>query len=60
VGRGRRPGGRGDPFARLRLVTDGDRALLGRQASWPTGRYSALVYLPCTFLLMALDKVARL
>jgi NAD+ diphosphatase len=24
------------------LVTDGPRALLGRQASWPTGRYSAL------------------
>jgi NAD+ diphosphatase len=26
----------------IMLVTDGDRALLGRQASWPTGRYSAL------------------
>jgi NAD+ diphosphatase len=24
------------------LVTDGDRALLGRQKSWPEGRYSAL------------------
>ena len=24
------------------LVTDGDRVLLGRQASWPAGRYSAL------------------
>lgn len=24
------------------LVTDGDRALLGRQASWPPGRYSTL------------------
>ena len=24
------------------LVTDGSKALLGRQASWPTGRYSAL------------------
>ena len=24
------------------LVTDGSQALLGRQASWPTGRYSAL------------------
>jgi NAD+ diphosphatase len=24
------------------LVTDGDQALLGRQASWPPGRYSAL------------------
>jgi NAD+ diphosphatase len=24
------------------LVTDGDRALLGRQAYWPDGRYSAL------------------
>jgi len=24
------------------LVTDGDRALLGRQKSWPRGRYSAL------------------
>jgi NAD+ diphosphatase len=24
------------------LVVDGDRALMGRQASWPAGRYSAL------------------
>jgi NAD+ diphosphatase len=24
------------------LVTDGDRVLLGRQAAWPPGRYSAL------------------
>jgi NAD+ diphosphatase len=24
------------------LVTDGERALLGRQASWPPGRYSTL------------------
>ena len=24
------------------LVTDGDRLMLGRQASWPSGRYSAL------------------
>ena len=24
------------------LVEDGDRLLLGRQAAWPTGRYSAL------------------
>lgn len=24
------------------LVTDGDRALLGRQAGWPTGRYSTI------------------
>ncbi|MGH8198132.1 MAG: NAD(+) diphosphatase [Steroidobacteraceae bacterium] len=24
------------------LVTDGDRALLGRQAGWPAGRYSAI------------------
>jgi NAD+ diphosphatase len=24
------------------LVTDGDRALLGRQASWPAGRYSTI------------------
>jgi NAD+ diphosphatase len=24
------------------LVVDGDRALLGRQASWPTGRYSTI------------------
>ena len=24
------------------LVTDGERALLGRQASWPAGRYSTI------------------
>lgn len=24
------------------LITDGERALLGRQASWPTGRYSTI------------------
>jgi len=32
---------RTDP-AVIMLVTDGDRALLGRQASWPPGRYSTL------------------
>jgi NAD+ diphosphatase len=32
---------RTDP-AVIMLVTDGERALLGRQASWPTGRYSTL------------------
>lgn len=32
---------RTDPVV-IMLVTDGDRLLLGRQASWPTGRYSAL------------------
>jgi NAD+ diphosphatase len=32
---------RTDP-AVIMLVTDGDRALLGRQASWPEGRYSTL------------------
>src|SRR6185503_9944654 len=32
---------RTDPVV-IMLVTDGDRALLGRQAPWPTGRYSAL------------------
>jgi NAD+ diphosphatase len=32
---------RTDPVV-IMLVTDGDRALLGRQAQWPTGRYSAL------------------
>jgi NAD+ diphosphatase len=32
---------RTDPVV-IMLVTDGDRALLGRQPSWPTGRYSAL------------------
>jgi NAD+ diphosphatase len=32
---------RTDPVV-IMLVTDGDRALLGRQPSWPAGRYSAL------------------
>jgi NAD+ diphosphatase len=32
---------RTDPVV-IMLVTDGDRLLLGRQAAWPTGRYSAL------------------
>ena len=32
---------RTDPVV-IMLVADGDRALLGRQAQWPTGRYSAL------------------
>jgi NAD+ diphosphatase len=32
---------RTDPVV-IMLVTDGDRALLGRQARWPKGRYSAL------------------
>ncbi|QEC50849.1 NAD(+) diphosphatase [Baekduia soli] len=32
---------RTDPVV-IMLVTDGDRALLGRQAVWPAGRYSAL------------------
>jgi NAD+ diphosphatase len=32
---------RTDPVV-IMLVTDGDRALLGRQAQWPTSRYSAL------------------
>ncbi|HEX7298107.1 MAG TPA: NAD(+) diphosphatase [Solirubrobacteraceae bacterium] len=32
---------RTDPVV-IMLVTDGERALLGRQASWPPGRYSAL------------------
>jgi NAD+ diphosphatase len=32
---------RTDPVV-IMLVVDGDRALLGRQAPWPTGRYSAL------------------
>lgn len=32
---------RTDP-AVIMLVTDGDRCLLGRQASWPEGRYSTL------------------
>jgi NAD+ diphosphatase len=32
---------RTDPVV-IMLVCDGDRAVLGRQAQWPTGRYSAL------------------
>jgi NAD+ diphosphatase len=32
---------RTDPVV-IMLVTDGDRALLGRQARWPAGRYSTL------------------
>ena len=32
---------RTDPVV-IMVVTDGDRALLGRQARWPPGRYSAL------------------
>jgi NAD+ diphosphatase len=32
---------RTDPVV-IMLVTDGNRLLLGRQASWPSGRYSAL------------------
>jgi len=32
---------RTDPVV-IMLVADGDRLLLGRQATWPTGRYSAL------------------
>jgi NAD+ diphosphatase len=32
---------RTDPVV-IMLIHDGDRALLGRQATWPTGRYSAL------------------
>jgi len=32
---------RTDPVV-IMLVVDGDRLLLGRQAAWPTGRYSAL------------------
>ena len=32
---------RTDPVV-IMLVTDGDRAILGRQRQWPTGRYSAL------------------
>jgi NAD+ diphosphatase len=32
---------RTDPVV-IMLVTDGDRTLLGRQAQWPAGRYSAL------------------
>jgi NAD+ diphosphatase len=32
---------RTDPVV-IMLVTDGDRLMLGRQATWPSGRYSAL------------------
>jgi NAD+ diphosphatase len=32
---------RTDPVV-IMLITDGDRALLGRQPTWPAGRYSAL------------------
>jgi NAD+ diphosphatase len=32
---------RTDPVV-IMLVTDGDRVMLGRQAAWPSGRYSAL------------------
>ena len=32
---------RTDPVV-IMIVTDGDRLLLGRQATWPSGRYSAL------------------
>ena len=38
---GRQQFPRADP-AVIMLVTDGDRALLGRQPSWPEGRYSTL------------------
>jgi NAD+ diphosphatase len=38
---GRQQFPRSDP-AVIMLVTDGERALLGRQASWPEGRYSTL------------------
>ena len=38
---GRQQFPRTDP-AVIMLVTDGDRALLGRQESWPEGRYSTL------------------
>ena len=30
------------PSVKLMLVTDGERALLGRQASWPQGRFSTI------------------
>ncbi len=40
-GCGRQQFPRADP-AVIMLVTDGDRALLGRQPSWPAGRYSTL------------------
>ena len=41
------PGCRSEQFPRIDpaiivLVSDGDRALLGRQASWPPGRYSTI------------------
>jgi NAD+ diphosphatase len=41
------PGCRGEQFPRIDpaiivLVSDGERALLGRQASWPAGRYSTI------------------
>jgi NAD+ diphosphatase len=38
---GRQQFPRSDP-AVIMLVTDGERALLGRQAAWPEGRYSTL------------------
>jgi NAD+ diphosphatase len=38
---GRQQFPRSDP-AVIMMVTDGERALLGRQASWPEGRYSTL------------------
>lgn len=38
---GRQQFPRSDP-AVIMMVTDGDRALLGRQPSWPEGRYSTL------------------
>ena len=41
TGCGRSQFPRTDP-AVIMLVTDGDRALLGRQAAWPPGRYSTL------------------
>lgn len=41
TGCGRKQFPRTDP-AVIMLVTDGDRALLGRQPSWPEGRYSTL------------------
>jgi NAD+ diphosphatase len=41
TGCGRQQFPRTDP-AVIMLVTDGERALLGRQAAWPPGRYSTL------------------
>ena len=41
TGCGRQQFPRADP-AVIMLVTDGDRALLGRQPSWPEGRFSTL------------------